>query len=149
MVDAVDLLLRKMPADFLVQQSGAFQIATERLFNNNPTPGIRSLRRQPRRAELPDHLGKKCRRNCQIEKDIARQLPRRLHVLKLALQVLECHRIVEIPLQIIAPVAEVLPLHRIDFARRKLLDIRSDLFPIRMVVPLAHRNADHRKVFRQ
>src|SRR6266496_2210231 len=73
MVDTIDLILLKDRGQFFVEDAGALEIMTERLFDNDPGPTVfRFCERGG--AELLDDWNKELRRSCQIEDAIVLSL---------------------------------------------------------------------------
>ena len=146
MVDAVDLGFLKVLAEVVVESSRAREVAPKRLFDDDPPPGSGDLIRQPDRAELVNDFREQRRSDRQIKKHIAREVPRGLSFRDLVLQLFERPDVVEVPLQIVAALAEILPLGVLDRARRKLLDVRRGFRAVALIITIGHGHADDRKI---
>ena len=148
-VDAVDLRFREVLAEVFVECPRAREVAAERLFDDDPPPGLGSLLGEAGRAELVHDLREQRRRDRQIKQHVARELPGRLRLRDFCLQLLEGFDVVEIPLEIVAAFAEIVPLGILDRAGGKLLDVRGGFCAVALVVAPGHRHADHGKILRE
>ena len=136
-------------AEVFVQGACTGQIVTEGLFDNHPAPGIRILLRQTDCSELLHHFGKERGRDRQIEQDIARQAPSRLGLGDFLFEFVEGLDVVEIPLEIVAALAEVIPLNVLDRTGGKLPDVLRGFCAVAFIITFAHRDTNHGEILRQ
>ena len=95
-VDAVNLRLGDMLGEVCIQVASALQIVAERFFNDDSAPSIRLFLGETGISKLLDDLAEEGRRDGQIEKNIAGQIPGFLDIFDLRPEVLEGVGIVEV-----------------------------------------------------
>ena len=122
---------------------------SERFLNDHATPSIRLLLGETGVSKLLDDLAEEGRRDREVEKNIAGEVPGFLDVFDFCSQMLERVGIIEVAGEVIAALGEVVPLGLIDRTSRKLLYVRGDLGSKKLVVAVAHCHTDDGEVLGQ